>query len=91
MNARDAAFDVLLSSYQLVDPILKADTEARGSKDVYDDDYYEKFFARVGPLLERRLSEAATATAGLIIGAWVEAGRPTLKLEVARPVEKVRR
>ena len=37
-NVRDAAFDALLASYQLVDPILKADTEAVAGKDTYDDE-----------------------------------------------------
>ena len=90
-NPRDTAFDVLLESYLLVDPILKADTEAVAGKDTYDDDYYEKFFIRVKPVLERRLSEAITATAGVIIGAWAEAGRPVVKLDGARTVQKVKK
>jgi hypothetical protein len=90
-NARDAAFDALLASYKLVDAILKADTEAVAGKDVYDDDYFEKFFARVQPVLERRLADSITATAGVIIGAWEQAGRPVLKLEGARPTQKVKK
>ena len=88
-NPRDTAFDVLLASFQLVDPILKADTESIAGKNVYDDDYYDKFFTRVRPALERRLSEAITATAGIIIGAWEQAGRPTIKLNGPRPIQKV--
>jgi hypothetical protein len=88
---RDTAFDVLLESYQLVDSILKADTDAVAGKDTYDDDYYEKFFTRVKPVLERRLSEAITATASVIIGAWTEAGRPVVKLDGARPIQKVKK
>jgi hypothetical protein len=90
-NPRDAAFDVLLASFQLVDPILKADTESIAGKDVYDDDYYENFFTKVRPVLERRLSEAITATAGIIVGAWEQAGRPAIKLNGPRPVQKVRK
>ena len=90
-NVRDAAFDVLLSSYQLVDAILKADTEAVAGKDAYDDDYFEKFFVRVRPLLERRLADSITATAGVIIGAWEQAGRPALEFEGARPTQKVKK
>jgi len=89
-NARDAAFDALLASYQLVDPILKADKEAVAGKERYDDDYFQKFFDKVRPILERRLSEAVTATAGAIIGAWQQAGRPALRTEDARPVQRVR-
>jgi hypothetical protein len=90
-NARDAAFDALLASYKLVDAILKADTEAVAGKDLYDDDYFEKFFARVRPVLERRLADSITATAGVIIGAWEQAGRPVLELEGARPTQKVKK
>ena len=90
-NARDAAFDALLASHQLVDPILAADKDAAAVKDTYDDDYFEKFFAKVRPILERRLSESVTASAGLIVGAWEAAGKPVLKLEGARPIEKVKK
>jgi hypothetical protein len=90
-NVRDAAFDILLASNRLVDTLLKADTAAVAGKDVYDDDYFEKFFTAVKPILERRLSESITATAGVIIGAWDAAGKPAVKTEGARPVEKVRK
>jgi hypothetical protein len=90
-HPRDAAFEVLLASYTLVDPILRADTESAAGKDVYDDDYYEKFFTKVRPVLERRLSEAITATAGIIIGAWEQAGRPPVKLDGTRAVQKIKK
>jgi hypothetical protein len=68
----------LLASYQLVDQILKADTAAKAGRDVYEDAYFERFFANVRPVLERRLGDSATATAGIIIGAWEQAGKPSL-------------
>jgi len=89
-NPRDFAFDALLAGYQLVDQILKADTAAVAGKDVYDDEYFEKLFVSVRPILEKRLSESITASAGIIVGAWEAAGRPTLK-EGARTPQKVRR
>jgi hypothetical protein len=91
LDVRDAAFDVLLASYQLVDSILKADSEAIAGKDTYDDAYFELFFAKVRPVLERRLAESITATAGLIMGAWQMAGKPVPALKGARPVQKVRK
>jgi hypothetical protein len=91
VNARDAAFETLLASYQLVDRILQADTEAVAGRDTYDDDYFEKFFVRTRPILERRLADSITATASAIIGAWERAGRPTLVMQGARPVEKVKK
>jgi hypothetical protein len=45
----------------------------------------------VKPVLDRRLSEAITATASVIIGAWTEAGRPVVKLDGARPVQRVKK
>lgn len=90
-NPRDASFLVLIESYQLVDGILQADKKAVAGKDTYDDDYYEKLFAAVKPVIDRRISEAISATASLIVGAWEAAGRPTVKLEDSRPVEKVTR
>jgi hypothetical protein len=90
-DARDASFDALLASYQKVDAILKADTQAAAGKDVYDADYFEKFLAKTQPILEERLSAAITATASGFIGAWETAGRPAITLEDARPLEKVKR
>jgi len=90
LNSRDAAFDALLSSYQLVDSILKADVDARQGKETYDDEYFERLFTTVRPILERRLGEAITATAGLIMGAWEQAGRPVLKPAGPRPPQKIK-
>jgi hypothetical protein len=90
-NPRETAFRVLLDSYQLVDGLLQADKTAVAGKEVYDDDYYEKFFTAVKPVLDRRISEAISATASVIMGAWEAAGRPTVTLEEPRPIEKVAR
>ncbi len=90
-NPRDAAFDALLASYQLVDPLLAADRAASAGKDVYDEDYFEKFFAGAGPILERRLADSITATVGVIVGAWEQAGKPALSLKDARPLQKIRK
>jgi hypothetical protein len=88
-NPRDESFRVLLDSYRLVDGVLQADKKAVAGKEVYDDDYYDKLFTAVKPVLDRRISEAITATASLIVGAWDAAGRPTVTLEAPRPAEKV--
>lgn len=90
-NPRDFAFDTLLASYTRVDALLKADKDAAGARENYDDAYYDAFFAGVRPLLEERLSSAITATASVIVGAWQEAGRPVLRTESPRPVQRVRR
>jgi hypothetical protein len=90
-NIRDFIFDVALSSFRLVPQILEADRLAIGAKDTYDDDYFEKFFANIRPVLEQRLSGAITATASVITAAWEQAGRPVVKLESVRAVQKVRK
>jgi hypothetical protein len=91
LDARERAFDVLVDSFSHVDTILKADSAAARGKDVYDDDYFEKFFVAVKPTLEKQLSLAITATASVIVGAWESAGRPVLTTSDPRPPQKVRR
>jgi hypothetical protein len=89
-NPRDAMFDALLVSYRLTDPVLAADREALGAGDRYDDAYFERFFTRVQPILEQQLSGAISATAGFIMGAWEEAGKPKLRLTDVRPEQRRR-
>jgi hypothetical protein len=71
-------FDILLASNRLVEPVLAADLAAARGRTDYNDRYYDAFFADARPILERRISESVTATAGLILGAWDQAGRPRL-------------
>ena len=87
---RDAAFAVLLESYRLVEPLLQADKMAVAGRELYDDAYFDAFFTNVKPLMEQQLSKAVTATASLIVGAWEQAGRPAIKLDVPRPVQRVK-
>ena len=75
---REFVFDTLVVSAGLVDPMLAADREAIGSGEVYDRAYYDRFFAKARPTLERRLSEAIAATAAVITHAWEEGGKPSL-------------
>ncbi len=87
-SPRDFAFDELLDSFQKVDALLKADKEAIGDKQAYDDAYFEAFFTRVKPVLEQQLSAAVTATASTIVSAWEQAGRPSLMATVKREPRK---
>lgn len=88
VSPRDFAFDELLASYRRVDELLKADMEAIGDRDVYDDTYFEAFFVKVKPLLEERISAAITATASVIVSAWEQAGRPSLTVTSRREPRK---
>ncbi len=83
-SPRDTVFEVLLESYQLVPSLLEADKMAAGGRTNYDGRYYDAFFRNARPLLERRLSESAAATAAMIAGAWTEAGRPALRVPSRR-------
>lgn len=77
-NVRDFIFDTLLESYQNVDALLVADKEAIGAATVYDDRYYDAFFAKVKPILEKRIGQAITGVASAITSEWERAGRPAL-------------
>ena len=90
-NARDAAFDLAITGYGLVDQILAADKAALGTRDTYDTEYFEKFFTAVQPILEQQLSSAISSTAGMIVGAWERAGRPKLYVAQPRAQQPVRR
>jgi hypothetical protein len=86
---RDFIFDTLIVSASLVDPLLAADREAIGSGEVYDRRYYDRFFAKARPTLERRLSQAIAGVAAVITHAWEEAGKPSLA-DVPRPERRRR-
>ena len=79
-NPRDFVFDVVLAGTQLVGPVLKSDLDAVGTRDEYDDQYYDAFFKANRSVLERRLNEAIAASAAMIAGAWEAAGKPAVPL-----------
>ena len=90
-NPRDFVFDAILEGTRLVPAILESDLRAIGSRDVYDDAYYDSFFAANRTVMERRLSESITAVAGLIIGAWEAAGRPPVPVDPPATPQRRRR
>jgi hypothetical protein len=90
-NERDYIFETLLESFQLAPAVLAADKDAIGSRDVYDDKYFETLFARTRPILERRLNESITGVASIIVSAWEQAGKPALPAkEPPRPPQRRR-
>jgi hypothetical protein len=90
-NPRDFIFDSLIASYAHVAGVLEADKAAIQGRDVYDDVYFERLFAKMQPVLERRLADSITGTASVITTAWIEAGRLPLSVEERREPRKVRR
>jgi hypothetical protein len=90
-KVRDFIFDTLIESQSLVATVLDADKRAAAAHPNYDDAYYAALLAAARPVVEKRLGDAASAVASVVMSAWVEAGRPTLPVEPARtPVRLVR-
>jgi hypothetical protein len=86
---RDFIFDRLIEDTRLAPVILKADLEAAGARETYDDAYFDAFFRSTRPVLGRRLSESVAAVAAAIAGAWEAAGRPPVP--VSPPPQPPRR
>lgn len=91
LGMRDFIFEIALESHQMVPRILEADREAIAGRDAYDDVYFESFFTRVRPVLEQQLAGAIRDTASAITAAWVQAGRPALRIGIPRPVQPVKK
>jgi len=81
-NERDYIFETLLESSQLVPALLAADREAIGDRDLYDNQYFETFFARQRPTVEKRLSDSIIGVASVIASAWEQAGKPALSATI---------
>lgn len=90
-NPRDFMFDTIIEGTRLVPAILSADSAAIGTRDVYDDAYYDAFYAGASAVLEQRLSRSIAASAAMIAGAWEAAGKPALPLDLPEPVQRRRR
>jgi hypothetical protein len=90
-SARELVFASLTESFSFVQPILDADRAAAAGRDLYDDTYFTLFFQKTRPILEQELAGAIRDVASVITAAWVEAGRPTVPLEVRRVPRKIRR
>jgi hypothetical protein len=90
-NPRDFVFDVIIEGTRMVPPILKSDLAAIGSRDVYDDAYYDALFQANRAVMEQRLNESITAVAGVIIGAWEAAGKPAVPVDPPTTPQRKRR
>lgn len=90
-NIRDYIFETLISGETLVATILEADRTATTGREFFDDGYYKAFTNGVRPIVERRLSEAASGVVSVIVSAWTEAGKPPLPAKVVRPPARIPR
>lgn len=90
-DPRAFVFDVLLASNRLAADVLADDRRAAEGRELYDAGYFAAFAAAQGDVLERRVNEAITAVAAVIIGAWEAAGRPAVPLERADTPRRIPR
>jgi hypothetical protein len=90
-NPRDYMFEVLLASNRAVPNVLESDLKAAAGREFYDDGYFDAFAKGTLPTLERRLNDAITGVASVIIGAWEQAGKPAVPVEPARTPRRIRR
>ena len=91
-NPREFIFASLTSGFPYVQQVLDVDKAAVAGREVYDDEYFALMFAKLQPVLEKRLAESITDAASMITQAWIDAGRPALPAQdPARTPRKVRR
>ena len=90
-NPRELIFDSLVVSFSFVQPVLDADKAAAAGREFYDDAYYDQFFEKVKPIVEKRLSDSISDVAAVITAAWVEAGRPAVPVDAPAGPRRIRR
>jgi hypothetical protein len=90
-NIRDYVFETLITGETLVAAVLDADRKATLGRELYDDGYYTVFTNGVRPIVERRLSEAASGVVSAIVSAWTAAGKPPLPARTVRPPARIPR
>lgn len=88
-NIREFVFDTLIEGETLVAAVLDADRKATAGREFYDDGYFIPFTNNVRPVIEKRVSEAASGVASVIVSAWIEAGKPVLPVKVVRPPARI--
>ena len=77
-NPTDAAFNWIIDSWKMCEPVFKADLDASAKDALYGTEYYEIFTPRALPIAKSRLESAASDLGSLWYSAWLEAGRPAL-------------
>lgn len=90
-DPRTFIFDTLLASNRAATNVFESDQKAAAGRKFYDDGYFEAFAAGTTAVLERRLNDAITGVAAIIIGAWEQAGKPALPSETPRTPRRIPR
>jgi len=89
-SVRDFIFETLIESESLVAKVLDADRAATAGREFYDDGYFAAFLKGAQPIVEKRLSDAVSGVASVVVSAWENAGRPKLPLDTPRPPVRIR-
>jgi hypothetical protein len=90
-DPRAFIFEALLASNRASRNVLESDQKAVAGREFYDDGYFEAFASGTVPVLERRLNDAITGVASIIIGAWEQAGKPALPPDGPRTPRRIPR
>jgi hypothetical protein len=90
-NMREFIFETLVSGEVMVQRILDADRRGTEGRETYDDGYFTMLLEGTRPIVEQRVSEAASHVASAIVSAWTAAGKPALPLKGPRPPAPIRR
>ncbi len=84
-------FEMLLASNRMTAEVLAADQKAAAGREFYDDEYFAAFSTAALPGLEQRVNDSISAVAAMITGAWEQAGRPDVPLELPRTPSRIHR
>lgn len=90
-NITEFVFDRLAESEALAASVLAADRAATEGRDFYDDGYFAAFAKGAQPIAERRVADAASSVASVIVAAWTEAGRPPMPVKTETTPARIRR
>lgn len=90
-NPRDFMFEALLASNRDAANVLASDKAAAQGRNFYDDEYFAGFGKGTLPTLERRLNASIAGVAAVIAGAWEQAGKPVVPIEIPRTPRAIRR
>jgi hypothetical protein len=74
----DHAFEMSVDAHSWLENVLIADRRAHEGLTGYPSEYYDRFYAQVGAVLIRQLSDASTDLGSYWMTAWINAGRPQL-------------
>lgn len=72
------AFQMILESHTWVDQIILGDIQALAGAPGYTDDYFDRFYSRVGSTAMKEVSQAAHDVGSYWYSAWLNAGSPEL-------------